>query len=163
MTLPARPFYKFTIDFFATGFFIGKIPKMPGTFGTLVGVVLFWMAERTLSPLALMGLVCVFIFAAILFSHLYESIHESHDSSEIVIDEIVGFMVSMMWLPATMKTFVAAFIIFRILDILKPFPISYLDKNIKGGLGVVLDDLAAGLVCNITLQLVWRFWPNFLI
>ena len=87
---------------------------MPGTFGTLVGVVLYWAAEKFLAAIPLMGFICLFIFFAIFISHLYEGIHEGHDHSEVVIDEVAGFLVSMMWLPATPKTFLAAFLLFRI-------------------------------------------------
>ncbi len=77
-----------------------------------------------------------------------------HDSQEVVIDEVVGYLVAFTWLPMNWTSVVTAFVLFRALDIVKPFPISWLDRKVKGGLGTVVDDLAAGLVANIILQAV---------
>jgi len=92
---------------------------------------------------------------AVVVSHLYESQFGVHDSGAIVIDEVVGFLVAVIWLPLTWKTLVAGFLIFRLLDILKPFPINVIDRKIKGGVGVVLDDVAAGVVTNVVLQVTY--------
>ena len=92
---------------------------------------------------------------AVVVSHSYEIQFRVHDSSAIVIDEVVGFLVAVIWLPLTWKTLVAGFLIFRLLDILKPFPINVIDRKIKGGVGVVLDDVAAGVVTNVVLQVTY--------
>lgn len=92
------------------------------------------------------------------FSIWVSEIHErslgTHDSKEIVIDEVVGYLVAFAWLPMTWMSFAAAFIVFRFFDILKPYPISVLDRRVQGGLGVVVDDLAAGLISNLILQFI---------
>lgn len=90
---------------------------------------------------------------AIFSAQLHESLHGGHDASEIVIDEVVGYLVAFALLPWHWSSIFGAFVLFRIFDIIKPFPISWLDRRVKGGLGVVVDDLAAGLVANIILQL----------
>ena len=89
-------------------------------------------------------------------SHLYEKQTGLHDSKEVVIDEVVGFLVAMTWLPLTWQAFLAAFILFRIFDIWKPLFIGQLDRKVTGGFGVVMDDVAAGLVTNVILQWVFH-------
>ena len=146
--------FKFT-EFFVTGLYIGKIRWAPGTMGTIAAVPLAYY----LSQLGLMGYLqwtILLIFLSIGFCSYYEAKSHSHDSQQIVIDEVVGYLVSYMWLPQRWQAFAAAFVLFRFFDILKPFPIGYIDKKVKGGLGVVLDDLAAGMVSNIILQFLFK-------
>ena len=97
---------------------------------------------------------------AVWAAEVYEQDKGSHDSPEIVIDEVLGFMITMTWLPQTWKAYVAGFILFRVLDIFKPFPIGYLDKKVRGGLGVVADDVAAGIIASLILQTIYAntFW-----
>jgi phosphatidylglycerophosphatase A len=78
-----------------------------------------------------------------------------HDPGEIVIDEVIGYVIAATWLPLTWQTFVAAFVVFRLFDIWKPFPIRQIDQKAKGGLGTVLDDVAAGIAANMVLQFVY--------
>ena len=77
-----------------------------------------------------------------------------HDRQEIVIDEVAGFLITMAMIPLTWQTWVAGFLLFRFFDAVKPWPISVLDKKVKGGLGVVVDDVAAGLAANLILQVL---------
>lgn len=149
------------IRFLATGGFVGYLPKMPGTYGTIVGVGLTFLSARFFSPLMHMAFVSLFVFFSVMVCTFYESFNEGHDRQEVVIDEIAGFMVASMWIPLRWEFWLLAFVIFRILDMTKPYPISYLDEKIEGGLGVVVDDLAAGLATNILLQIVLRFFPQF--
>lgn len=141
------------IQFFATAGFVGLIPKAPGTFGTIVAIPVAYL----LSKLGANGYLLATGFLigfSIWISELHERNLGTHDSKTIVIDEVVGFLVAFAWLPVTWQSFAAAFVLFRIFDILKPYPISVLDRKVKGGLGVVVDDLAAGLIANVILQLV---------
>ena len=96
-----------------------------------------------------------FTIFAIFVAEAYEQLMSTHDAKEVVIDEVAGYLVAMTWLPLTWQSFVFSFLLFRCLDICKPYPIGFLDKNIKGGMGVVVDDIAAGLVSNVVLQ--WVF------
>lgn len=141
------------VAFFATAGFVGRIPKAPGTFGTLVAVPLAF-SLATVGPNFYLGATAALIVFAIWISELHERALGHHDSKEIVIDEVVGYLVAFAWLPVTWMSVVAAFVVFRFFDILKPYPISVLDARVKGGLGVVVDDLAAGLVANLILQLI---------
>lgn len=139
------------VEFLVTGLYVGRSPIAPGTMGTLLAVPMAYMLAK--SGLMLYLVVTVFLIPISIFlCQLYESNITGHDRAEIVIDEIIGYFVTFIWLPITWKSCLASFLIFRFFDILKPFPISYIDKQIKGGLGVVADDLAAGVIGNIILQ-----------
>ncbi len=140
----------------ATFFSIGTMTKSkaPGTWGSLAAL-----------PLAFLFLhFSFFIYASLTFFILIlgtyacditERSRNSHDDSDLVIDEVVGILIAMTWLPITWQSFAFSFILFRILDIWKPFPINLLDRRIKGGLGVMLDDVAAGMIANIILQIIY--------
>jgi len=142
--------------FFATGCYSGFSPGAPGTAGSVIGVVLFWF----LSPLTfpLYGLtVMAFIFLSIWCAARASIIFQKKDPSQIVIDEIAGYLVTMSALPPTWGYIIAGFILFRIMDIVKPYPIRWIDQNIAGGYGIVLDDVLAGVYANIILQIVRAF------
>ncbi|MCC7405730.1 MAG: phosphatidylglycerophosphatase A [Bdellovibrionales bacterium] len=130
---------------------LGKAPKAPGTFGTLGALPLVplfaWGGEYFY-----MAATFFLIVVAMVVAHIYESQGHDHDPKEVVIDEVVGYLVAMLWLPLTWQSFALSFVIFRLLDALKPFPISVIDRKIKGGVGVVADDLVAGILTNIVLQ-----------
>ena len=142
------------VEILATFFYIGKIPLMPGTFGTLAAVPLVFLFGE-LSPthyaIALFALILLCVWVA----DQHESMVQDHDTKDVVIDEVCGFLLTMFWLPHTWQAFVAAFILFRFLDILKPFPISVLDRSVQGGFGTVVDDLVAGLIANLVLQVIY--------
>ena len=124
---------------------------MPGTVGTLAAIPLCYLFFLT-GPYAYMVLTFFVVIGAIFVSDAYEKGQTSHDRPEIVIDEVAGFLITMTWLPFSVKYVVLGFVLFRILDIFKPFPISYLNDKVKGGFGVVIDDVAAGLIANVILQ-----------
>lgn len=154
------PLLQWIIRFLATGGFVGHLPKMPGTFGTVVGLGLALLTSTFFPPLIHMGFVVTFVFFSVLICTLYESHHDGHDRQEIVIDEIAGYLVASMWLPHSLLSWTLSFVLFRIFDMLKPFPISYLDEKVEGGLGVVADDIAAGLFTNFILQVFFRYYPQ---
>jgi len=141
------------VVFLATGFYVGRIPFAPGTFGTLWGLPLcFFLAEIKL-PLAVACLVLL-IASAIWLAHAAEKLLKQKDPGCIVIDEIAGMVVTMVGLPFNLTTASIGYIIFRILDILKPFPIKALEKRVRGGAGIVLDDVVAGIFANLLLRLI---------
>lgn len=139
--------------FVATGFFIGKVPFAPGTFGSLIGLPVCFLLSR-LNFLAFVVWVLLFIFFAIAIASAAEKILEQKDPGQIVIDEIAGLAVTFAGLPFNLKTVLAGFIIFRVFDILKPFPIRFLEKRVGGGAGVVLDDVLAGVYANLGVRFV---------
>ncbi len=144
------------IVFLATGFYIGNIPLAPGTFGTILGLPLCFLLGLLKLPIAL---VCtlLFILIAIWISHIAEKRLEKKDPGCIVIDEIAGMAVALIGLPLNLTTGLIGFIIFRILDISKPFPIRALEKHLPGGVGVVMDDVIAGLMANLILRVIIHY------
>lgn len=142
---------------FATGFYTGYAPVVPGTFGTLVGIPIalilsfFPLWESTVMILLLIAVSCW-------IADMAERLYGMKDPNDIVIDEVVGYLVTVWALPFTYVTALAGFILFRILDILKPFPIRWVDKRIPGGIGVVMDDVLAGVYGCIILHIVLKVW-----
>ena len=132
-----------------SGLYLGELPGS-GTWGSLVGWVLAWYFAA--SSLPLFVALCVVGYA---FTLIAEASFGSKDPSEFVLDEVCGMMLSVLWLPKTVAVFAAAFILFRILDIVKPWPISILQK-MKHPFSIMHDDLAAGLFTNIILQVIVR-------
>jgi phosphatidylglycerophosphatase A len=139
--------------FLATGFYIGNLPIAPGTFGTLLGLPLCFVLAGLKFPLAV---VCtmLFIVFAVWIANDAEKLLKKKDPGCIVIDEIAGMAVTLVGLPFNLTTALIGFIIFRILDISKPFPIRALDKRVAGGVGIVIDDVAAGIFANLLLRLI---------
>ena len=138
----------------ATLFGLGKNRKAPGTWGTAATLPLAFLL-MWLGPLVHMGATLLLLPVGILAAEFYDQQNGRHDCQEVIIDEVLGFLITMTWLPMTWQSFAFGFLLFRLLDIFKPFPIGYLDKKIQGGLGVVIDDVAAGLIANILLQIVY--------
>jgi phosphatidylglycerophosphatase A len=145
---------------FSTGGYIGKIPFAPGTFGTLWGIPICFVLSK-IGVAAWLAVTGAFTLAAIWFAGEAEKILEAKDARPIIIDEIAGYMVTLWGLPFTVQTAVAGFFIFRLLDIVKPFPIRRLERNLPGGVGVVLDDVAAGVYGNLLLRVLLFATPLF--
>jgi len=144
------------ILFFATGAGVGLLPGPKGTYGTAVGLLLYW-AVHGLSPLHFFVFTLTFIFLAVWAAGLAEAIFQQADSQKIVIDEIAGYLVTMSFVPFRWEYALVGFVAFRLFDILKPFPISLLERRVKGGWGVVMDDVLAGIFANLVLQVI-RHW-----
>lgn len=142
------------VMFIATGCFIGKIPFAPGTFGSLAGILLCFILSKTSEPVAIFCII-LFIIFSIWIAGDAEKILKIKDPGSIVIDEIAGMAVTLIGLPFNLFYVATGFIIFRVLDITKPFPIRYIEKRISGGAGVVLDDVAAGIFGNIILRIIF--------
>lgn len=138
----------------ATWFHVGKIPRAPGTWGTLAALPLVFVLH-SLGGYWLMGASIVLFPVAVWAAEHFEAASGTHDSKEIVIDEVLGMMITMALLPVTWQAYVAGFALFRLLDITKPFPIGVFDRKVKGGIGVVADDVVAGIIANAILQFVY--------
>ncbi len=146
----------------ATGFGVGYSPLAPGTMGTLIAIPIYYFLSTIPSPIYETTLIA-FFFLSVWISENAEIFFGKKDDPRIVIDEMMGFLITMLWLPKTIFLVVAGFFLFRFFDILKPFPIRRIEKRWRGGYGVVLDDILAGIYANIILQLVYlihgKVWP----
>lgn len=144
------------IIFLASAAYVGYIPIASGTFGSAVAIPLFWGFHHlgvASVPLYLLTFVAA-VAAACWIAGEAEKHLDEHDSGKIVIDEVVGYLAATLFIAPTLTNSIAAFLIFRVLDIVKPFPAGYIDKNIPGGNGVVLDDVVSGLYSNVILQIL---------
>jgi len=137
----------------ATGFGVGYSPVAPGTLGTLVAIPVYYFLSNISSPIYEITLVG-FFFLSVWISGNAEIYFGKKDDQRIVIDEMMGFLITMLWVPKTIHFIIIAFFLFRFFDILKPFPIRHVEKRFKGGFGVVLDDAMAGVYGNIILQMI---------
>ena len=142
------------IIFIATGFYSGRLPFAPGTFGTIAAIP--FALVFLIIPTSFIGIyIAALILVAIYFSDQAEKILEKKDPGCIVIDEIAGYVVTMAWVPINIYTIVAGFFIFRFFDIVKLAPVKYFERNFSGGAGVVLDDIMAGILSAAVLRILY--------
>jgi len=141
------------VMFLATGCFVGNIPIAPGTFGSIVGLLFCLFLSRA-SFLFASLIVVVFIVFAVWIAGEAEKIIKQKDPGRIVIDEIAGIMVTLLGLPFNVISVISGFFIFRFLDIVKPFPIRSIENKLSGGAGIVMDDVAAGILGNCLLRAI---------
>jgi phosphatidylglycerophosphatase A len=140
-----------TVMFLATGCYIGNISFAPGTFGSVLGLLLcFFLSKIDFSIAVLLTL--IFILSAIWIAGEAEKILGEEDPGCIVIDEIAGIILTLSGLPFNITSMTAGFLIFRALDIWKPYPIRLLENKFSGGIGIVLDDVVAGILSNVILR-----------
>ncbi|HXX81965.1 MAG TPA: phosphatidylglycerophosphatase A [Thermodesulfovibrionales bacterium] len=134
----------------ATLGFIGYLPIAPGTFGTFAALVFFALLKPTI-PVHISLIIFVTAIGVIASSKAEEILNEK-DSSHIVIDEFVGYALSILLLPHTLSFLAASFLLFRVFDILKPPPIRWIERTFPGGYGVMADDLVAGVYTNLVMR-----------
>ena len=137
----------------ATGCYTGKLPKAPGTWGSLAAFVP-WLFIRGLSLPLYLAVVAALFVIGFFAAGAAEKIMDRPDPGCIVIDEIVGMLITLTLVPAHSAAWLLAFILFRLFDILKPFPVSWLDRHIHGGMGIMLDDVMAGVYALVCLQII---------
>jgi phosphatidylglycerophosphatase A len=138
----------------ATGFGLGYLPKAPGTWGTLLALPIHYLIVQL--PLqGYISAIAIIIVIAIVSAGSAEKILDKPDPGIVVIDEVAGMLIAMIAIPAHPLAWLLAFTLFRLFDILKPFPVNFFDQRFHGGLGIVLDDLMAGLYALASLQLLW--------
>ncbi|MBT7437055.1 MAG: phosphatidylglycerophosphatase A [Cellvibrionales bacterium] len=143
------------VHFLAFGFGSGLFAKAPGTAGTLLGI-LAWMFLVNLSLVTYIIVIVIAALAGIYFCGKTARDLNVHDHSGIVWDEIVGIWLAMILVPVTWGWIFVSFLLFRFFDILKPWPISWIDKNISGGIGIMADDLLAGGFTAIVLYVTMK-------
>ena len=148
---------------FVTMFGLGKLPKIPGTFGSLATIIILYFLFHILnlsSNLILIGILIIFIFSFIAVAyHIKDS--DNKDPKEVIIDEFIGQSIPIYLYEISHGTeksadeaiifYIVCFILFRFFDIVKPFPVSYFDKNFKNSFGVIMDDVCAGFYVVLSL------------
>lgn len=139
--------------FFAFGFGSGLAPKAPGTFGTLAAIPIYWLIADLALPLYLLWLVVTFALG-VYWCHRSSAALGVHDHSGIVWDEMVGYWLTMLLAPAGWSWMLAGFVLFRLFDIAKPWPINVIDRRVHGGLGIMLDDVLAAVYALAVMQLL---------
>jgi len=141
------------IHFLSLGLGSGLSPFAPGTAGTLVAILLY----IPLATLQLWGHIAVLILGSLIGIILCEKTSNElggHDHPAIVWDEFLGYWLTMLFAPTGWIWIVIGFVLFRLFDIWKPWPISVIDHKVKGGFGIMLDDLVAGAYALVVLQLL---------
>lgn len=141
----------------ATGFGSGLAPIVPGTVGTLAAIPLYWVLAQLPFLLYLLAIVIAAIIGVTICQKTSDDM-KVHDHGSIVWDEFVGFWITMAIAPTiSWRWILAGFILFRFFDMLKPWPISWLDKHVSGGFGIMIDDIVAGFMAMICLWFV-GYW-----
>ncbi len=141
-------------QFFASGFGSGMSPVAPGTMGTLAAIP-FWYIFATILPTwGYIGMLIITALVGIVICQKASDELGVHDHGGIVWDEFVGLWLTMLFAPVSWTAIILGFLIFRFFDVLKPWPIKVIDAQVGGGLGIMLDDILAGIFSLITLQVI---------
>lgn len=140
--------------FLAMGFGSGLAKTLPGTLGTLVSVPICLLMKQMPHWWYMVAVIASFIIGIWLCDRTTKALGVQ-DHKSIVWDEFVGFFITMIFLDVTILSVVVAFFLFRIFDIFKPWPISWLDENVHDGTGIMIDDLVAGLFAGVTAKLIF--------
>jgi phosphatidylglycerophosphatase A len=146
--------YQQTILFLATGFYSGKVPLAPGTFGTLAGIP-FALILKILPVSYHLVYGIGFALGAVFLADKAAGILNEKDPGCIVIDEMAGYMLAFSLVPVQLSTLVAGFFVFRFFDIVKPGPVRYFERHFSGGAGIVLDDVMAGVLTAVVLKIIY--------
>ena len=147
------------IIFVATGAYSGYSPVAPGTAGSVVGLVVIWLLFGPLwmhSPALCLTVFAIAFAISCWISDRAEKIFDTHDDSRIVIDEVLGMAATMFGNPLSFPWLMLGFLLFRVADVIKPWPANVIDHRMRNGAGVMLDDLAAAIYANIVLHLIVR-------
>ena len=144
----------FCVKVISSVFFIGYLPLIPGTFGSIFGVGLFFLFKNASSPGYFLFILAVIVLGLATSGPTEKRLNRK-DPGCIVIDEVAGMLIALSFMPYDFKIVLLAFLFFRILDTLKPFPATWL-QNRHGSLGVMSDDLVAGIYTNIVLQVILK-------
>jgi len=137
---------------------LGYSPVAPGTAGTAGAVLIYYLVFAARSWWAYAGIWLALLGLSFWLAQKVQDALGQDDPQIVVIDEAVGYFAAMFLLPPTWGYMIAAFFLFRVLDVIKPFPASYFDKKVSNGIGIVMDDVCAGIYANLALQLFRLLW-----
>ena len=135
----------------ATGFGVGLLPGAPGTYGTLLGALIWWAAFAHAPPIIQFASVGLLIVTGTWLLHRLCARRGLGDDPTIVLDEVAGVWLTLACIPSGVLIVAAGFLLFLLFDILKPWPVSWVERHIDGGLGVILDDLVAGVLAAVAV------------
>lgn len=138
----------------------GKSPKAPGTMGSIATLPLCWLLHSYFGPWGPLWLALLTFGLGWWASSVYMKLHQRDDPSEIVIDEVSGQALLLAFMPLSLTGYVIGLLLFRLFDILKPWPICWLDRNVKGAFGVMIDDTAAALFALLVWACIWWIAPE---
>ena len=155
--LTAREVFTNPVHLLAYGFGAGLSPKAPGTMGTVVAIPIYVLLTW-LGSTAYLGFLAVALVAGVFICGYTAKALGVDDPKGVVWDEVVGYLITMLGLPLNALWLLAGFLLFRLFDIWKPWPIRWLDRNVKGGLGIMLDDVAAAVIACLILNLSAYFF-----
>lgn len=153
MTTLSNKVWRNPVYFIAFGFGSGLSPVAPGTFGTVAAIPVYLLLS-TLSWPVYAVLTCAAFILGVVVSDIVSRDLGEHDYKGIVWDEVVGYLLTMMMVPKGITWIIAGFVLFRLFDILKPWPIGWVDRHVHGGLGIMLDDVIAAIPAWLILQLL---------
>jgi|TARA_B100001013_G_C24619593_1_gene446664 phosphatidylglycerophosphatase A len=140
-------------EWIATCFKVGYLPFAPGTWGSVFAILLWWVLLKDLNTYIFGAIIIIFLLIGIVVSNIIIDQSGDHDPSHIIIDELVGQWLALFLIPDGFFNIAISFILFRFFDIIKPWPIRLIEKFPKG-LGVMSDDLTAGLITLILIQII---------
>jgi len=154
-------------EFFFTAFYSGYSPVAPGTMGTLVAMAIYVLENIIFSDADPVNLnifnllfIIVIIYPSVKLGDAAEKFYQTKDPQQVVIDEVLGYWVGVLFIPFSISYAIIAFILFRGFDIIKPFPAGSLE-SLKGGLGIMIDDIIAGLYTLVIMHLLVYLFNHF--
>ncbi|MBC8452015.1 MAG: phosphatidylglycerophosphatase A [Rhodospirillaceae bacterium] len=140
----------------ATFFGSGKFPFASGTAGSIAALPVIWLIHTSLGPSAVVAFAVILFFIGIWASNIYIEVSGDKDPGPVVIDEVVGQAIAISFLPIGLVEYGVAFLLFRIFDITKIWPANWAEQRLPGGLGVMLDDVVAGLYAGVVSLILMR-------
>jgi len=143
----------FLVKIISTFFYVGRLPFMPGTFGSIAGLAIFFLTKGSGLLQVASSVACLVL--GLMVSTRAERIFNKKDAPCIVIDEVCGMLLSLLFLPFDTRLAITGFVLFRIFDILKPYPAKKL-QQLRGSIGIMSDDIVCALYVNVILQLIVR-------
>lgn len=146
----------------ATWFGAGYLPKAPGTWGSLAALPFAWVMVDYIGHAALAVAIVVVFVVGLWASKVYMDKTGAHDPGAIVIDEVVGQWIVLLAAPLDLLPYAIGFVLFRFFDVLKPWPISWADKHISGAMGVMVDDVLAGLAGLALLYVLYLYGAPYI-
>jgi phosphatidylglycerophosphatase A len=152
--LSAKQIMTDPVLFLAFGFGSGLAKKAPGTCGTVAAIPVYYLLTQVHSLLIYSILTVIATVIGVWICDIAAKKLDEHDFGGIVWDEVAGYLITMWFVPFTWQAMLIGFVLFRFFDILKPFPIKWVDKHVHGGFGIMMDDVLAGIFAGVLLLLV---------